>query len=302
MRRSIIFWVIAAAACQPAVGGAAGDQAIRSAAPAAIDDRLDQPQLRATRSHAPWQAEIFSNFTNWTPEDLKAHRIWELPHRCGGSLIADHWVLTAAHCIDQQKVDKGYRVRLGTTDIDDGSGVTYRIDRMVIHGRYDAERHLNDIALVHFVADGLTNPGKAKAVSRIRLYGTKPDEGPLVPGTAVTVTGWGKTSEGDMGALSATLLEADLQTIPCDSIPEYRGHVTQFMLCAGAPGKDSCQGDSGGPLVLTYGEPVLVGIVSWGTGCGRPGQPGVYVRIDRDHYLNWIRRALAADPHVNAID
>jgi secreted trypsin-like serine protease len=259
-------------------------------------------QLRATRSHAPWQAEIYSNFTNWTADDLKAHALWELPHRCGGSLIADHWILTAAHCIDQQKVDKGYRVRLGTTDIDDNSGVTYRIDRMVMHGRYDAQHHLNDIALVHFIADDLTDRSKAGNVERIRLYGTKAGEGPLDAGQSVTVTGWGKTAEGDNAPLSATLLEADLQTLDCDSVPEYHGRVTKFMLCAGAPGKDSCQGDSGGPLVLTYGEPVLVGIVSWGEGCARPGQPGVYVRIDNEHYLNWIRRALAADPHVNGLN
>lgn len=264
--------------------------------------QVDGGQPRATRTHSPWQVEIYSNFTQWTADDLKAHKLWELPHRCGGSLIADHWVLTAAHCIDQQKVDKGYRVRLGTTDIDDNSGVTYRIDRMVMHGRYDAEHHLNDIALIHFVADDLTDRSKARSVERIRLYGTKSGEDALGAGIPVTVTGWGKTSAGDAGSLSATLLEADLQTLDCDSLPEYRGHVTNFMMCAGAPGKDSCQGDSGGPLILTYGEPVLVGIVSWGVGCGGPGQPGVYVRIDRDHYLNWIRRAIAADPHVNAMN
>ena len=271
-----------------------------SAQPAGASRTDGEP--RALGSHAPWQAEIYSNFTNWTQKDLQEHKAWELPHRCGGSLIADHWILTAAHCIDQQKVDKGYRVRIGTTQIDDNSGITYRIDRMVMHGRYDADHHLNDIALVHFVADELTDRSRSGNIARIRLYGTNRGDGTIGPGAKVTVTGWGRTSEGEGAGLSATLLEADLQTLDCDSVPEYQGHVTKFMLCAGAPGKDSCQGDSGGPLVLTYGEPVLVGIVSWGTGCGRPGQPGVYVRIDRDHYLNWIRRAIAADPHVNGLN
>jgi secreted trypsin-like serine protease len=300
--RSLFMLATAAAAsvalhAAPAAATPANELAAQPLAQTAHDT-----QLRATRTHAPWQAEIYSNFTKWTDEDLKAHKIWELPHRCGGSLIADHWILTAAHCIDQQKVDKGYRVRLGTTDIGNGSGVTYRIDRMVMHGRYDADHHLNDIALVHFVADELTDRSKAGNIDRIRLYGIKAGEAPIGSGAPVTVTGWGKTSEGDNATLSATLLEADLQTLECDSVPDYRGHVTKFMLCAGAPGKDSCQGDSGGPLVLTYGEPVLVGVVSWGAGCGRPGQPGVYVRIDQDHYLNWIRRAMAADPHVNGLN
>ena len=298
MRPSFMSVAVFAAILSPSL--AAGATALAAAAP--LVGVPPSAKLRATRSHAPWQAQIYSNFTGWTETDLKAHKLWELPHRCGGSLIADNWVLTAAHCIDQQKVDKGYRVRLGTTDIDDNSGITYRIDRMIMHGRYDPVHHLNDIALVHFVADQLTDRSKPANVARIRLYGTNPNEGPLAPGTQVTVTGWGRTSEGDAAALSATLLEADLQTLDCNSVPEYRGQVTNFMLCAGAPGKDSCQGDSGGPLVLTYGEPALVGIVSWGEGCGREGQPGVYVRIDRDHYLNWIRRAITADSHVNALN
>lgn len=297
--RPSFMWVTALAAIFPpslAIAAAMATGAQSAPGSGAADEG------RALRSHAPWQAEIYSNFTSWTQKDLEAHKPWELPHRCGGSLIADHWILTAAHCIDQQKVDKGYRVRLGTTEIDDNSGVTYRIDRMVMHGRYDAEHHFNDIALLHFVADELTDRGKAANVARIRLYGAYSSDGTIGPGTPVTVTGWGRTSEGENAGLSATLLEADLQTLDCESVPEYQGHVTKFMLCAGAPGKDSCQGDSGGPLVLTYGEPVLVGIVSWGAGCGRPGQPGVYVRIDRDHYLNWIRRAIAADPHVNSLN
>jgi secreted trypsin-like serine protease len=74
------------------------------------------------------------------------------------------------------------------------------------------------------------------------------------------------------------------------------------MMCASAAGEDSCQGDSGGPLILTYGEPVLVGIVSWGDGCADPTRPGVYIRIDQKHYLDWIQRAMAADPSVNSVN
>ncbi|HEY7958485.1 MAG TPA: trypsin-like serine protease, partial [Sphingomicrobium sp.] len=79
----------------------------------------------------------------------------------------------------------------------------------------------------------------------------------------------------------------------------YRGKVNAAMLCAGAPGKDSCQGDSGGPLILTYGEPVLVGVVSWGIGCGNGSNPGLYVRIDRNNYLDWIGQVTKANPKLN---
>jgi secreted trypsin-like serine protease len=72
--------------------------------------------------------------------------------------------------------------------------------------------------------------------------------------------------------------------------------VTDQTICAGemAGGKDACQGDSGGPLIFTYGEPVLVGIVSWGDGCGDSTRPGVYIRVDR--YLDWIGEKLATNP------
>lgn len=97
-------------------------------------------------------------------------------------------------------------------------------------------------------------------------------------GAEVVVTGWGYLSE-DATELSNQLQEVTVNIVDrAECNAAYGGMVTDRMICAGVPegGKDACVGDSGSPLV--EGDR-FVGIVSWGSGCGRPGFPGVYTRI-----------------------
>ncbi|XP_058519822.1 transmembrane protease serine 4 isoform X2 [Ochotona princeps] len=112
----------------------------------------------------------------------------------------------------------------------------------------------------------------------------------LPSATRLWVVGWGFTEEGG-GKMSDTLLQASVQVINhtrCNAEDAYQGEVTDTMLCAGIPGGgvDTCQGDSGGPLMYHSSQWQVVGIVSWGHGCGSPSTPGVYTKVAA--YLDWI--------------
>jgi secreted trypsin-like serine protease len=250
---------------------------------------------------SPWQAEIFSSNTVWTAADLAHRQPWDLAHKCGGTLIAPGWVLTAAHCINAERIHNGHRVRLGADRIDDGSGVTYLIDRMVRHAGWNKAKHLNDIALVHYVADKQTNPAGAGPVEAIPLY----DGPPLDRGVDVTATGWGQLDEAKDSGYQPELTRVDLVTVDCKDYPGLDGRTREYQLCATGrtPGddEDTCNGDSGGPLVTDGDEPALVGVVNWGDGCYHEDSAGVYLRIDRDHFRDWIARAMAADPSVSEL-
>lgn len=109
-------------------------------------------------------------------------------------------------------------------------------------------------------------------------------------GVDATVTGWGYTMED--GEISTALRKASVEVWSNGKCREKYAKITDRMLCASSPGRDSCQGDSGGPLFYES-DPSLkkhtqIGIVSWGVGCARPDRPGVYARVTE--LVSWIHK------------
>ncbi|KAM8834542.1 enteropeptidase [Synchiropus picturatus] len=208
---------------------------------------------------------------------------WKGRHVCGASLIDNEWLLTAAHCVYGKNLHPQlWTAKLGLhSQLALSDAQTRDIDHIVINRQYNRLTKQADAAMMH-----LKTPANfTELVQPVCL----PEDGEDFPaGQECFIAGWGRDSDGSPANI---LQEAMVPLVAQDQcqrqLPEY--NITSMMMCAGYPegGVDSCQGDSGGPLMMVVdGHWSLIGVTSFGKGCGLPGKPGVYARVSA--FIPWI--------------
>ncbi|GAA2091960.1 serine protease [Streptomyces albiaxialis] len=198
---------------------------------------------------------------------------------CGGAVVGPRTAITAAHCMSREvlgvdrRTVRDLRIITGRGDLRGKAGKEIPVSSVWVNPDYDSRTNRGDVAVLR-----LKSPLPKSAVIPMAGRG----DGAYRPGTTASVFGWGDTSGSGRYATSLRAARVDMvkdgacaRSYPGSSEGKFDA---ASMVCAGVAqgGRDACQGDSGGPLIA---RGKLVGLVSWGVGCGERGRPGVYTRV-----------------------
>jgi secreted trypsin-like serine protease len=219
---------------------------------------------------------------------------------CGGALIDQDSVLTAAHCVTDDTgalVPAGpLRVTIGRTVLDSPQGQQRRVARIFPHPRYNGTSITYDAAVLK-----LSKP--VSGIAPVKLA-TAAQNNLEQPGRQGTVAGWGNTIQQPPPPTTTSApppvfpnrMRAAQVPLVSDTQAQQilnLNFVPRLMVAAGRAGKDSCQGDSGGPMFArrAAGGYTQIGVTSFGLGCGAPGYPGVYAEVNNPSIRAFITKS-----------
>ncbi|CAF3476232.1 unnamed protein product [Adineta steineri] len=256
------------------------------------------------RGQWPWMAVVGVYFRDDT------NRWINITQKCAATLIANRYLLTAAHCLSNQlptfdtmrlpnryqsSLKDTYRVSFDVIDVENDivnngninnkkQSRTYTLEHACIHPGFNHNTLLHDIAILKLKQPII----RSSLIDTICL---PTNEQIINNGSRLWVAGWGSNAE--YSSSLNTLMHADLQMLPSSLCPSIESN--DYQICAGwSDGKkDACRGDSGGPLMLLSNNRwYIVGIVSFGDGCSRANSGGIYTRVSAYH--KWIREIMSS--------